>query len=119
VLLGALRRLATLTALSICGACVLGLVIAAAAGEDIRRGLAIGLYVSGAGLTGLAFLFGSRPPVRGREEQGGFVTVGRWLGGGVRWASPEEHQHAMNLPAVFLGLGVLLILIGVGVDDRH
>lgn len=118
MLLGAFRRLAAMTAVSVGGACLLGLAIAAVAGDDLRRGLAIGFYVGGACLTALAFLVGSRPPVRSRGEEG-FVGLGRWIGTGVRWADREEHEQAINLPAVFLTLGIVLILLGVGVDDRH
>jgi hypothetical protein len=36
----------------------------------------------------------------------------------VRWATPEEHREAPNFPALLLTIGVVLVLIGVAVDDR-
>jgi hypothetical protein len=118
MLRAALRRLAAVVAIAMGGAALLGLLIAAAAREDVRRGLAIGFYVGGAGLCGLAILLGSAPPVRGKRD-GGFVGFGRWVGGGVRWATRSEREEAINLPALLLGVGVALILVGVVVDDRH
>ena len=63
-------------------------------------------------------LAGSRPPVRAKEG-GGFVGFGRWLGGGVRFATRTEQEEALNLPALFAVLGVALIVIGAAVDSRH
>ena len=118
MLRAALRRLAAVVAVAMGGAALLGLLIAAAAREDVRRGLAIGFYASGAGLCGLAILLGSAPPVRGKRD-GGFVGFGRWVGGGVRWATRTERDEALNLPALLLVVGVTLIVVGVVVDDRH
>lgn len=119
LLLAALRRLAAWVAVAAAGACALGLAIAALTHRDLRRGLAIGLYIGGAALTATAFLLGSRPPVRGKRDTGGFAGLGRWMGGGVRWATREEHREAINFPAVLLTVGVVLILLGVAVDDRR
>jgi len=118
VLLAALRRFAIMLAVAIGGAGLLGLGIAAISTQAVLRGLAIGFYLGGVGLCALAFLLGSRPPVRGRGD-GGFVGFGRWVGGGVRWATRDEHVDAINLPALFVMIGVCLIVIGVAVDSRH
>jgi hypothetical protein len=118
VLLGALRRFTAVVLVAVAGACLLGLLIAAVAHDDLRRGLAIGLYASGAALTGLALLLGTRPPVRSKGD-GGFVGLGRWVGTGVRWAARDEQDEAINLPALLLTVGVVLVVIGIGVDDRH
>lgn len=118
MLLAALRRLATIVALAVGAGCLLGLAIAGVSHDPLRRGLALGLYVSGAGLAAFGVLLGSRPPVRGKGD-GGFIGLGRWMGGGVRFATREEHDQAINLPALFVTVGVLLILIGFGVDTRH
>ena len=116
MLANALRRFVALVGVAAAGGALLGLLIALAGHEAIRRGLALGFYVAGVCLCGLALLLGSSPPVRGRD--GGFAGFGRWVGGGVRWASRAEHDEAINLPAVLLTVGVVLILIGVGVDHR-
>jgi hypothetical protein len=113
-----LRRFGALVATAAAAAALLGLVIAAAGRESIRRGLAIGFYLGGAGLCGLGILLGSRPPVRGKDGSGGFVGFGRWVGGGVRWATRQERDEAINLPALLLSVGIVLILLGVAVDKR-
>ena len=118
MLLGALRRLAAIVAASALAATVLGLVIAAAAHESVRRSLALGFYVAGVCLCGLALLLSFSPPVRTRRD-GGFVGFGRWVGGGVRWATHTERDEAMNLPALLLTIGVVMIVIGAAVDQRR
>ena len=37
----------------------------------------------------------------------------------VRWASPEEREENINLSAIFVVLGFVLILIGVAADNRY
>ena len=118
MLRAALRRFALVLAVTIVAAAVLGLVIVGVTGDALQRGLAVGFYAIGAGLCGLAFLVGSRPPVRGKSD-GGFIGFGRWIGGGVRWSTRKEHVEALNVPALLAVLGFCLILIGVAVDNRH
>ncbi|HEX6763619.1 MAG TPA: hypothetical protein VF094_12555 [Gaiellaceae bacterium] len=115
----ALRRFAVILGVAVAGAALLGLAIVALTGDGFERSLAIGFYAFGAGLCGLAFLIGSRPPVRGKSNEGGFIGLGRWMGGGVRWSTRKEHVEALNIPALLAVLGFFLILIGVAVDNRH
>jgi hypothetical protein len=37
----------------------------------------------------------------------------------VRWASPSEREENINLSAVFIVLGFVLILVGVAADNRY
>jgi hypothetical protein len=113
----ALRRLAAVVGAAVVFAAIVGLLLVALLGLDVRRGLAVGYYLCGAGICGLAVVLGTRPPVRG-TGQAGFIGLARWAGGGVRWATPEEHREAPNFPALLLTIGVVLVLIGVAVDDR-
>ena len=96
---------------------LLGLVVSGIGHEQLRRGVAVGFYITGVGLAGLGFLAGSRPPVRSKST-GGFVGFW-WSGGGVRWATPDEQREALNLPAVLVSVGVALIPIGIAVDSKH
>jgi hypothetical protein len=116
MLLGALRRFGILLGCATGLSIVLGLLLSAPLHEGIRRGLAIGFYLGGVGLLALGFLLGSRPPVR--SPNGGFVGPFKWVGGGIRFATREEHLEAMNVPAIMLAIGVCLIGIGVAVDSR-
>ena len=114
----AARRFAIILAVTGTGAFLLGLLIAGVTGDALERGVSVGFYAFGVGLCGLAFLVGSRPPVRGKSD-GGFIGFGRWMGGGVRWSTRKEHVEALNVPALLAVLGLCLILIGVAVDNRH
>ena len=118
MLRAALRRFVLVLGVTIAAAAVFGLVISGVTGDAVQRGLAVAFYAFGAGLCGLAFLVGSRPPVRGKSD-GGFIGIGRWIGGGVRWSTRKEHVEALNVPALLAVLGFCLILIGVAVDNRH
>jgi hypothetical protein len=118
VLRQALRRFAIVLGVAGAAAILLGLLIVGVTGDAVQRSLAVGFYAVGAGLCGLAFLVGSRPPVRGKSD-GGFVGFGRWMGGGVRWSTRKEHVEALNVPALLAVLGFCLILVGVAVDNRH
>jgi hypothetical protein len=37
----------------------------------------------------------------------------------LRWATPDEQNDTINNSAVFIVLGLVLVLIGVLVDSRH
>jgi hypothetical protein len=37
----------------------------------------------------------------------------------LRWASLSEQDEAINNSAVFVGLGIVLVAIGVLLDSRH
>ena len=119
MLRAALRRFVLVLGVTIAAAAVFGLLISGVTGDAVQRGLAVGFYAFGAGLCGLAFLVGSRPPVRGKSNEGGFIGFGRWMGGAVRWSTRKEHVEALNVPALLAVLGFCLILIGVAVDNRH
>jgi hypothetical protein len=118
VLRGALRRFSAIVAVSVAAGAIVGGLLALLLGLEIRRALAVGFYLCGVALCGLAFLLSMRPPVRG-EGSAGFIGIARWAGGRVRWASREEQEDAINAPALMLTVGVIVILCGVGVDNRH
>ncbi|HEY2354991.1 MAG TPA: hypothetical protein VGH79_08865 [Gaiellaceae bacterium] len=122
MLLGGAARLGVFAVIAGAFACAGGVLLGAVLHEGARRGIAIGLYLTGSALAGFGFLLGSRPPVRGRGADAGFFSAftGQFKGaGGVRWATRDEHQQAMNLPAILLTVGVGLLLVGVSVDTRH
>lgn len=118
MILAGLRRLAVLVGAAAAGAALLGLALGLLLGLELRRGLAIGFYICGVGTCSVAVVLGSRPPVRGSGTSG-FIGLGRWSGGAVRWATHREHREAMNVPAILVVIGVALIAIGVAVDDRN
>ena len=88
--------------------------------------LAAALSVVGALVFGIApyegpynvagFFVGNRGPVRFRRDKD---TPLFWGSRFVRWASPSEREENINLSAVFVVLGFVLILVGVAADNRY
>ncbi len=114
----ALRRFLGLfllaSAVTILGALVLGVAL----GGDARRSLSVAFYVVGSCLLIAGFFVGNRGPVRlrGDREEGALLLFGSRF---VRWASPSEREEQINLSAIFVVLGFMLILVGVVADNRY
>jgi 4-amino-4-deoxy-L-arabinose transferase-like glycosyltransferase len=119
VLVAALRRFAGLLLLISAGTVVVSLVIGLAAGSGVSRSVSIGFYLVGCFLLVLGFFAGNRGPVRVKGDPGvpifGPMLQTRML----RWATSEEAQESLSISVVFVALGFVLILIGIGADTRH
>jgi hypothetical protein len=113
----ALRRLTGLFVLASTVTVVGALVFGVALGADAWRSLSLAFYLVGSFLLIAGFFVGNRGPVRlrGGDAGGPFFLGSRF----VRWASPSEREENINLSAIFVVLGFLLILIGVAADTRH
>ena len=118
MLLPALRRFAQLlvvvSAVTIVLSALFGLLVDA----SILRSIAIGFYLVGCFVLFGAFFFGNRGPIRprGDEDTGGLFRV---TSRRLRWATKEEQEEAINGAAIFLPLGLVLILLGVVWDSKH
>ena len=114
MLVAALRRFAVL----LCGigaaTVVASLVIGALFGFSLARAIAIGLYIVGSLLLIGGFFIGNRGPYRPRDESGGTL-----LSRPVRSATSEERHEAINSSAVFVTLGLVLVLLGVASDPAQ
>jgi hypothetical protein len=89
--------------------------VGALTGTSLNRSISLGLYLVGSVLLIGGFLAGSRGPMRrGGEEELAPMTLGRSL----RRASPEELRETVNLAAVLVTLGLLLLLVAVAFDKR-
>lgn len=112
----ALRRLTGLfglaSALTLIGAVVFGIALGAGA----ARAISVGFYLMGSFLLVAGFFVGNRGPVRFKRESGAPLIWGSRF---VRWASPTEREENINLSAIFVLLGFVLILIGVAADNRY
>ena len=113
----ALRRLLVLAlgAAAVSGA--FALVVGLAFGAAPDRSVSLAWYGVGAFLLIGGFLVGNRGPARpaGGEGWMPFSFRSRML----RWATPSEQDESINLSAVLVALGFVLILLGIGVDSRY
>jgi hypothetical protein len=124
MLRAALRRLTLLLAGTAGGTAALSALIGLLLGSSISRSVSVGLYLVGCFLLVSGFFVGNRGPARlkGDEGEGGGAMAGMFgLGIGarrVRWATLEEREEAISNSAIFVTLGLALILLGVLADSR-
>jgi len=116
--LAGLRRLAVLllgaAGVTAVGSVIVGLIV----GSSLGQALTIGYYVAGCFLLVVGFFVGNRGPARVKSEGTSTMT---FFGGGrsLRWATLGEQNETINVSAVFIILGFVMIAIGVCIDSRH
>ena len=114
LLLAAFRRFAVLLGGVGSATVVLSLAFGALAGYSLGRSIAIGLYIVGSLLLLFGFFIGNRGPFRPRGESFGFFAPRA-----VRGSTAEERHEAINSSAVFVSLGLVLIVLGLVSDPAH
>jgi hypothetical protein len=120
-MLAALRRLVVLvvlcSAVTVVGSVALGLL----AGASLDRAISLGFYGLGCFLMISGFFVGNRGPARVKSETAGWTMLPiPGIGSRrLRWATLDEQYETINNSAVFIVLGVILVVIGVLVDSRH
>ena len=114
--LAALRRIAGLFVLASALALVGATIFGALAGADAARAISVAFYLVGSFLLIAGFFVGNRGPVRFRRDKEAPLFWGSRF---VRWASPSEREENINLSAVFVVLGFVLILVGIVADNRY
>jgi hypothetical protein len=117
----ALRRLALLVALSVAVTTVFSLLLGLMIRASLDRALTLGFYGVGCFLMVSGFFIGNRGPARARGDASGFMIlpIPGLATRRLRWASLEEQDETINNSAVFVVLGLILVVIGVVVDSRH
>jgi hypothetical protein len=88
------------------------------AGSSMRRAVALGFYLVGSFLLIAGFFVGSRGrarPVAEDNERGSFPFTSARK---VRSATPEEERETISASAIFILLGVSLLVVGVAVDSQ-
>jgi hypothetical protein len=114
-LLAALRRLLVLIVLAAVLTATGSLVIGLLMGASLTRSLAIGFYLVGSFWLVSGFFVGNRGPVRLKSDFGAPLFGSRF----VRWATPEEREETINMSAIYVVLGFVLILLGFAADTRY
>ena len=99
------------------GSVLLGLLL----GSSLDRAISLGLYLVGTFLLVSGFFVGNRGPTRVKSETPGssFLPLPMFGSRRLRWATLGEQEEAINNSAVFIVLGLVLVLIGVAIDSRH
>jgi hypothetical protein len=118
----ALRRLAFAVVLAVgvtaAGSLVIGLLI----GASVDRSLVLGFYLMGCFLMLAGFFAGNRGPTRVKSESPAASATPFGVFSGdrrLRWATLSEQDEAINTSAVFVALGIVLVIIGALLDSRH
>ena len=91
------------------------LIIGALLGSSLTRSLAVGFYIVGSFWLVSGFFVGNRGPVRLKGDFGAPLFGSRF----VRWATPEEREETINMSALYVLLGFVLILFGFVADTRY
>ena len=116
------RRLAFAVFLSIGVTAVLSLIVGLLVGSSLDRSLTLGFYLMGCFLMLAGFFAGNRGPTRVKSESPAASATPFGVFSGdrrLRWATLSEQEESINNSAVFVGLGVVLVIIGVLLDSRH
>jgi hypothetical protein len=119
-MVAALRRLTVLVVSSAAVTAVTSLMVGVLLGASVNRAVSLGFYAVGCFLLVSGFFVGNRGPTRVRSESAGpsVLPIPGFATRKMRWATLEEQQDTINNSAIFIGLGAILVVIGVLVDNR-
>jgi hypothetical protein len=122
MLRAALRRLAVAILVSVgvtaAGSALIGLLL----GGSLDHALVLGFYLVGCFLMVAGFFVGNRGPARVKSEGPGVSATPFGVFAGsrrLRWATLGEQEDTINSSALFVGLGIVLVIVGVLLDGRH
>ncbi|HLK42133.1 MAG TPA: hypothetical protein VKV34_02240 [Thermoleophilia bacterium] len=115
-------RLTVVAAIVVGTVVVISLVFGLLAHVAALRAISTGFYLVSALLLALGFFHGVRPPVRvdggGRSLSGGMFGL-LFSTGTVRGATPDEHRDSRVSAALFIGLALLMVVLGGVLDPAH
>ena len=120
-MIAAIRRLVLLVAGCSIVVAALSALFGALIGASLDRAIALGFYGLGCFLMVSGFFVGNRGPARVKSETAG-SSILPLPGMGdrrLRWATLDEQNETINNSAIFIVLGLILVLIGVVVDSHH
>jgi hypothetical protein len=120
-MVAALRRLVLLVIGCSIATAALSALFGTLIGASLDRAVALGFYGLGCFLMVSGFFVGNRGPARVKSETAGgsFLPLPGMGERRLRWASLDEQNETINNSAIFILLGLILILIGVVVDSHH
>jgi hypothetical protein len=113
MILAALRRLVVAFAVIFLGTVVVSLLVGWIFDATPQRSVSLGLDLVGSFFLVIGFFVGIRGPVRLSSGDPG--STGRF----VRWAAPDERVETINVSALLVTTGFVLVLIGLALDPRY
>jgi hypothetical protein len=120
-MLAAIRRLVVLVVVCSALTVVVSVPLGLLAGAALDRAVSLGFYGLGCFLMVSGFFVGNRGPARVKSETAGstMLPIPGFGNRRLRWATLDEQNETINNSAVFIVLGLILVLIGVVVDSHH
>jgi hypothetical protein len=109
------KRLLTLLGTLAAGTALVSLTLGIALGAAASRSVAVGFYLTGCALLLGGFFAGNRGPFRVANEEG---LVGLRVGRGLRVASADEQAESLELTALLVLAGLVLLALGAVVDSN-
>jgi hypothetical protein len=91
-------------------------------GASLDRSLVLGFYLVGCFFMVAGFFVGNRGPARVKSEEPGASATPFGVFSGsrrLRWATLGEQEDTINSSALFVTLGIILVVVGVLLDSRH
>ena len=113
------RRFLTLLLPFVVGTAVVSLALGLVLGSSVARSISLGFYSAGSFVMVAGFFMGNRGPARLKGPVGDEGPWGISHHRRLRWASAEEREAALADSAVFVTIGLVLIVIGVVADTRY
>jgi hypothetical protein len=118
----ALRRFGVVLVALVGFTAVLSLLFGLALGASVSRSISIGLYLVGAFVLAGGFFIGNRGPIRLRGDSDDLQVLGIPVpilsNRRLRVSTQEEREETINQSAVFVSVGLVLIVFGVLADTR-
>jgi hypothetical protein len=115
----AARRFLTLLGITAAVVAAASALLGLLLGTSVWRSVSVGFYLVGSFLLVAGFFMGNRGPTRLRGEPGEEGVWGLGRKKGVRMATADERREALANTAIFVTLGVALIVVGVLADSRY
>jgi hypothetical protein len=92
-----------------------GLLFSALSGGNVGRTVSIAFDLVGIFFLVAGFFVGNRGPVRLKGQ----ASVPLFGERRMRWATLDERHEAISDSAIFIAVGIAMIIIGVTIDSRY
>ncbi len=119
MLVAAARRFLIIVGGTVGAVALFSLVVGALLGASANRSISVGLYASGSVAMLVGFFFGLRGPMRPVEHGPSLFSIPIFGGTPARRASPDEQRQTVSTSALYVVVGMILLVVAVAVDSRY